>query len=72
MEKTKLELEFLDIVGKKFVISLDGPRADLTPLEVVEAMNAILTYNIFASPAGNLEVASDARIITTTVNTIEI
>lgn len=72
MEKTKLEMEFLDQAGKKFVISLDEPRTDLTPLEVGEAMNTILTHNVFKSSMGDLDLVSDARIITTTVNTLEI
>lgn len=72
MEKTKLEMEFLDSVGKKFLVSLDDPKSDLTPLEVSDAMNAILTFNVFKSPAGDLEVASDARIVTTTVNSLDI
>lgn len=72
MEKTKLEMEFLDQSGKKFIVSLDEPRSDLTPLEVSEAMNTILTYNVFKSSTGDLDVVSDARIITTTVNTLEI
>lgn len=72
MEKTKLEMEFLDVVGKKFVVSLDEPRADLTPLEVGEAMNTILTHNVFESSAGDLEIVNDARIITTTISTLEI
>lgn len=72
MEKTKLEMEFLDVVGKKFVVSLDEPRTDLTPLEVGEAMNTILTHNVFESSAGDLEIVNDARIITTTISTLEI
>ncbi len=72
MEKTKLEMEFLDQAGKKFVISLDEPRIDLTPSEVSEAMNTILTHNVFKSSTGDLEVVSDARIVTTTVSTLEI
>lgn len=72
MEKTKLEMEFLDKSNKKFVISLDEPRSDLTPIEVSEAMNTILTHNVFISSMGDLEVANDARVITTTINTLEI
>lgn len=72
MEKTKLEMEFLDTVGKKFLLSLDDPRTDLTPLEVGQGMNTILTHNIFKSSGGDLAEVSDARIVTTTVNTLEI
>lgn len=72
MEKTKLEMEFLDKANKKFIISLDEPRSDLNPLDVSQAMEAILTHNIFLSSMGDLDSANDARLVTTTINTLEI
>lgn len=72
MEKTKLEMEFLDNLGKKFVLSIDSPRADLTPLEVKDAMDTILTNNVFQSQAGDLTIVSDARVVTTTIDKLEI
>lgn len=72
MEKTKLEMEFLDKANKKFIITLDEPRTDLNPVQVKKAMDSILTQNIFLSSMGDLESVNDARIITTTVNKLEI
>lgn len=72
MNKSKLEMEFLDESNKKFVISIDEPRADLTPSEVRTAMEAIVNYNIFDSSMNNLVAVKDARIITTTVDDLEI
>ncbi len=72
MEKTKLEMEFLDKANKKFIITLDEPRTDLNPVQVKKAMDSILTHNIFLSSMGDLESVNDARIITTTVNKLEI
>ena len=72
MEKTKLEMEFLDAANKKFVVSIDGPRIDLTPVEVKTAMDALIGFNVFGSDVQNLASANDARIITTTVDTLSI
>lgn len=72
MEKTKLEMEFLDEANKKFVISIEQPRIDITPEEVSQAMDAIIASNIFASDMLDLVKANDARIVTTTVNNLSI
>ncbi len=72
MDKTKLEMEFLDEADKKFTIRVDKPRIDLTDEEVSTAMASILTHNIFLSGTLDLISASDARIVTTTINKLEI
>ena len=72
MEKTKLEMEFLDEAEKKFTIRVDNPRIDLTEGEVSTAMNDIITNNVFVSGALDLKTANDARIITTTIDTLNI
>ncbi|CAK7045744.1 DUF2922 domain-containing protein [Tissierella carlieri] len=72
MEKTKLEMEFLDETNKKFMISIDQPRLDITPEEVSQAMDTIITCNIFDSKMFNLVEAKEARIVTTTVNKLSI
>ncbi|MDR7857508.1 DUF2922 domain-containing protein [Tissierella sp.] len=72
MNKTKLEMEFLDAANKKFVISLDDPRSDITPEEVGDAMDTIVSYNVFASSLQDLVVAKEARIVATAVSTLEI
>ena len=72
MEKTKLEMEFLDESEKKFTIRIDKPRIDLTDEEVATAMQDIITQNVFLSGALELKTANDARIVTTTVDTLVI
>ncbi len=72
MNKTKLELEFKDEVGKKFVLSLDEPREDLTEIEVKDAMDNIVGQNVFFTNDGNIIAAAGARIITTTIEELEI
>lgn len=72
MIKTKLEMEFKDIEGKKFGLSLEEPREDLTEVEVKTAMEEVITRNIFATNAGDIVEAVGAKLITTTVEELEI
>jgi len=72
MDKTKLEMEFLDQANKKFIISIDQPRADLTPAEIEVAMSAIVSNNVFTSAMMDLVTPKEARVVTTNINTIVI
>ncbi|NLV76581.1 MAG: DUF2922 domain-containing protein [Tissierellia bacterium] len=72
MNKTKLELEFKDQMGKKFTLSLDEPRDDVTEVEIKAAMDDIVARNIFFTDGGDIVAAAGARIITTTIDEIEI
>ena len=72
MNKTKLEMEFLDEDGKKFVVAIDQPRADITSEEVRVAMSEIVSLNVFTSSMADLVESVEARVITTTVNTLAI
>ncbi|NLK44242.1 MAG: DUF2922 domain-containing protein [Tissierellia bacterium] len=72
MDKKKLELEFLNEEGKKFVISIDDPREDLTEQEVGLAMADIIANNVFVSSMYDLVEVNGARIVTTSVQTLEV
>lgn len=72
MENRKLELEFLNEGGKKFVISIDDPREDLTGQEVSQVMADIIDNNVFVSSMMDLVEAKEARLITTTIEVLEI
>ncbi len=72
MATTKLEMEFLDFLDKKFTLRVDNPKTDLSEGDVSQAMNSILTHNIFSSGNSDLKIANDARLITTTVNKLKI
>lgn len=72
MENKKLELEFLNEAGKKFVISIDDPKEDLTGEEVGQAMADIIANNVFVSSMLDLVEANEARIVTTVVEKLEI
>ncbi|MCF6465071.1 DUF2922 domain-containing protein [Clostridium sp. Cult2] len=72
MEKSKLEMEFKDEMGKKFTISIDDPRGDLTELEVKAAMDDIVNRNIFFTTSGAIVATEGARFITTTIEELTI
>lgn len=72
MEKSKLELEFKDEIGKKFIITLDNPRPDITEEEVGAAMADIVNRNVFFTTAGDIVATTGARFITTTIEELEV
>lgn len=67
MDKTKLEMDFLDGTNKMFRLSIDDPKVDLDIIQVEAAMDVILANNIFVSNGTDLVGYDAARIITTTV-----
>ncbi len=58
-----LEMLFDTAQGKKFTISVDEPRADLTASEVNTGMQALLASNVFYADGANLVSAYQARIV---------
>lgn len=72
MESSVLEMEFLDSAGKKFRITIDNPRTDLTEAEVRTVMDDIVAKDIFFSTSGDIVSVSGANIVTTTVQELEI
>lgn len=58
-----LEMLFNTAQGKKFTISVDEPRADLTGAEVVSGMQGLLASNVFYADGANLVSADLARIV---------
>ena len=71
MIKTVLELDFLDGADKKFKLSVTDPKEDLEEMQVEAAMAEILEKNIFISNNSDLVKSVGARVITTTVETME-
>lgn len=72
MNKLKLEMEFKDEGGKRFNLSLDDPREDLTGEEIRIAMDDIILRNVFFTKEGDIEIPVGARIITTSIENMEI
>lgn len=71
MEKTKLEMDFLDEFSKRLRISVDEPLEDLAQTEIKSAMDEIISQNIFISNGVDIVSKEGARIIRTTVNEME-
>jgi hypothetical protein len=71
MEKTKLEMDFLDVFNKRLRISIDEPLEGLVQSEIESAMDSIIAHNIFQSNGVDLVSREGARIIKTTVNEME-
>lgn len=73
-ETTTLVMTFVCEDGMKYSISLDNPRADITPEEVKTAMGQIITANALAGSKGlyDLTEAHSAQIVVRTVNGLNI
>jgi len=67
MNKSVLEMEFLDAAGKKFKITIDEPRNDLTEQDIKRVMEEIVEKDVFYSSSGDIVGLSGARYITTRV-----
>lgn len=63
MDKTKLQLTFLDAASKKFSLTFDDPKAEIQKPEVEEAMNSIISLDIF-NASNSLKDISGASLIT--------
>lgn len=66
--KKKLLMSFKTEGDKTVSISVDAPRTDLTEAEIMDAMNLIVTNDIFA-PAGDTLVSLVAAKIVETDTT---
>jgi NDP-sugar pyrophosphorylase family protein len=72
MEKSILEMEFLDSQGKKFKITIEEPREDLTEMEIRAAMDEIVQRNVFFSSTGDIVAVSGARYVRTLVEELNL
>jgi len=59
-----LQMTFRTGTGREFRIALDNPKTDLTPAQILAAMNTIVTKNVFDVEYGLIEALS-AQIIST-------
>ena len=72
MAKVKLEMDFLDALSKNYRMSINDPRADLTDTEVFAVMDQLITANVFKSNNGDLIEKIAARVVTTSVEEMEV
>jgi hypothetical protein len=71
MEKSLL-MGFINEVGKKVTIRLDGVRDDLSELDVLAAMDSILSKNIFTITGGDFKEKDSAQVVSKEVQLIEV
>ena len=62
MAKT-LQLNFNTASGKRVSLSVDEPRADLTPQSIEAAMQEIIAANVFEINGAPLATVVSARVI---------
>lgn len=66
METKRLIMYFADAEGKKHSISVDDPKFNLSPSEVQDAMNTIITNEVLVNSFNQpYTQALSARIVTT-------
>ena len=63
--KSKLVMSFKTVADKTVSLSVDDPRTDLTEQEVKDAMELIVTKDVFAPNGSNLASTLGAKIIST-------
>lgn len=66
MAKT-LQLNFNTANGKKVTLTVDEPRADLTPQSVAAAMQEIIISDVFEVDGATLASVAGARIVERTI-----
>lgn len=66
-ESRTLRMTFRNQGGTSVSLSLDNPREDLTAAEIEEAMDLIISKNVFDSNGGGLVEKYDVKIIDQTV-----
>lgn len=72
MIKKKLEMDFLDSLNKNHRMSINDPKADITDIEVFAVMDVILGADVFQSRNGDLIDKVGARVVTTSVEEMEV
>ena len=63
-------MEFKDVAGKKFNLSLDEPKDNLTESDIRTAMEEVVNRNIFSTKEGDIVETVKARVIKTEIEEI--
>lgn len=66
-----LELIFKNRDGKSKTISIANPKAEVSKAEAEEAMQAVITANVFTHSDADLVLASKAQFRTTTIEELK-
>ena len=66
MEQTKrLLMTFKTTDDKKVSLSVDNPREDITESEIKDAMDLVVSKNIFAPNGADIVSAVEAKVVVT-------
>ena len=66
MEQTKrLVMTFKTTDDKKVSLSVDNPREDITESEIKDAMDLVVSKNIFAPNGADIVSAFEAKVVIT-------
>ena len=66
MEQTKrLVMTFKTTDDKKVSLSVDNPREDITESEIKDAMDLVVSKNIFAPNGADIGSAVEAKVVVT-------
>ena len=66
MEETKrLVMTFKTTDDKKVSLSVDNPREDITESEIKDAMDLVVSKNIFAPNGADIVSAVEAKVVVT-------
>ena len=66
MEQTKrLVMTFKTTDDKKVSLSVDNPREDITESEIKDAMDLVVSKNIFAPNGADIISAVEAKVVVT-------
>ncbi|SHF75399.1 DUF2922 domain-containing protein [Ornithinibacillus halophilus] len=68
----KLELKFVNELGKIVTYSIDSPEEPVDPSKVHAAMDEIIAQNAFNTGGGNLVAKKSARIVERTVEDVDL
>ena len=63
--KTKLLMTFKSSDDKKVSITVDNPREDITESEIKDAMDLVVSKNIFAPNGADIVSAVEAKVVVT-------
>jgi hypothetical protein len=67
-----LELQFETETGKTATIAIDAPKPNVTPAEIQQVMQTIITNSVFGGQAGAFVGMKGARIIDRQVSEFEL
>ena len=73
MEQTKrLVMTFKTTDDKKVSLSVDNPREDITESEIKDAMDLVVSKNIFAPNGADIVSAVEAKVVVTDTTTYDL